>query len=110
MARVRTIRDPVYGNVQLSGAAVDLVDTPAFQRLRRIRQLGYAYLVYPSANHTRFEHPIGAYHLAKVVLSQMRVRGELVPGDEEQAELVSLAALLHDAGHFVSTHLLEEYG
>lgn len=109
MNKVRVINDPLYGNIHLEGVAVELIDTPAFQRLRRIRQLGYAYLVYPSAMHTRFEHPIGAYHLAGVVLDRMRARGEIRHEDEESAELVRLAALLHDAGHFVSTHLLEEY-
>lgn len=109
MPKVRIVNDPLYGNIHLTGAAVELLDTPALQRLRRIRQLGYAYLVYPSATHTRFEHPIGAYHLSGVVLERMRARGEIAPGDEESVELVRLAALLHDAGHFVSTHLLEEY-
>lgn len=104
----RVINDPLYGSIQLTGGACDIVDTKPFQRLRRIRQLGYAYLVYPSATHSRFEHPIGAYHLATVVTDRMRARGELTPDLEEHVQLARLAALVHDVGHFGSAHLLEE--
>ncbi|MCK7515644.1 MAG: hypothetical protein MZV70_74485 [Desulfobacterales bacterium] len=58
------IRDPVHGYVLLEGLALELADTPQMQRLRWIKQLGLASLVYPGANHTRFEHSLGAYHLA----------------------------------------------
>ncbi|HUM81677.1 MAG TPA: hypothetical protein PLQ38_07840, partial [Methanothrix sp.] len=58
------IRDPVHGYIRLDGLASELADTPQMQRLRWIKQLGLASLVYPGANHTRFEHSLGAYHLA----------------------------------------------
>jgi uncharacterized protein len=106
------INDPLYGSIQLQGAAVALVDTDAFQRLRRIRQLGLAHYVYPTANHTRFEHPIGVYHLFRVITDRMKTRGELLAEDEEVVELGCLAAILHDISHAGggATHPLEEYG
>lgn len=59
------IRDPVHGYIELDDLALALIDTPQMQRLRWIKQLGLANLVYPGANHTRFEHSLGAYHLAR---------------------------------------------
>lgn len=108
---VRMIQDPVYGGpIKLEGAAVDIVDTEAFQRARRIRQLGYAFLVYPSANHSRFEHMLGAYHVAGRIIDGMRARGEIRPEDEEEAYFARLALLVHDLGHFNGAHLLETHG
>ena len=72
-----------------------IIDTPAFQRLRYVRQLGHAFLVYPGATHTRFEHALGAYHLACRVTKELDVQ---------------LAALLHDIGHYPFSHALEEAG
>ena len=63
-----TIKDSVHDHIVVEGVAADLLDTPAVQRLRRIRQLGTVGLVYPSANHTRFEHSLGVYHLARNAL------------------------------------------
>ena len=105
-----TVRDPLWNNVRLEPLAVRLVDTPAFQRLRYVRQLGLAYLVYPGATHTRFEHALGAYHLARQSLALLDERGELrgVPGDE--CAVVRAAALLHDVGHYPFSHALEEIG
>ena len=59
------IRDPLWNNIRIDPLALRLVDTRAFQRLRYVRQLGLAYLVYPGASHSRFEHALGAYHLAR---------------------------------------------
>ena len=58
------VRDPVHGYVKLEGLALEIANTPQMQRLRWIKQLGLANLVYPGANHTRFEHSLGAYHMA----------------------------------------------
>jgi len=74
------------------------------QRLRYVRQLGHAFLVYPGATHTRFEHALGAYHLAR------RVVAELGEADTEEGLAVRLAALLHDVGHYPFSHALEEAG
>ena len=66
------IRDPLWNNIRVDALALQLVDTPVFQRLRYVRQLGLAYLVYPGATHTRFEHALGAYHLARLTLVAAR--------------------------------------
>ena len=104
------IRDPLWDNIRLDRATMGLVDTPAVQRLRYVRQLGHAFLVYPGATHTRFEHALGAHHLAKAALSVMAERGELDRVGEEEQVAVRLAALLHDIGHYPFSHGLEEAG
>jgi len=94
------IRDPVHGYVQLEGLALEIADTPQMQRLRWIKQLGLASLVYPGANHTRFEHSLGAYHLADLLASHLSL-------PEEDRMLVGAAALLHDVGHGPLSHATE---
>jgi HD superfamily phosphohydrolase len=97
---VKTIKDSVHDHIEVEGVARDLLDTPELQRLRRISQLGTASLVYPAANHTRFEHSLGVYHLAREALEHLDVGGP-------RAELVRAAALLHDVGHGPFSHNLE---
>ncbi|WP_265108099.1 HD domain-containing protein [Halosolutus halophilus] len=97
---MKIIKDSVHDHIQVEGVARDLIDTPAVQRLRRISQLGTVSLVYPSANHTRFEHSLGVYHLACAGLEQLGIEGT-------QAERVHAAALLHDVGHGPFSHNLE---
>ena len=69
---VDIIRDPLWNNIRLDPLAFELIDTPAFQRLRYVRQLGLAFLVYPGATHSRFEHALGTYHLARRVFDAVR--------------------------------------
>jgi hypothetical protein len=104
------IRDPIWNNIRVDGLALAVVDSAPFQRLRYVRQLGHAFLVYPGASHSRFEHALGTYHLARRALSLLGERGELesVPGGD--VALVPLAALLHDIGHYPFSHALEEAG
>ena len=104
------IRDPLWNNITLDDLAIRLVDTRAFQRLRYIRQLGLAYLVYPGATHTRFEHALGTWHLAGRTLEMLRGRGEIKGETERDARVVAAAALLHDIGHYPFSHALEEIG
>ncbi|HEY5547687.1 MAG TPA: HD domain-containing protein [Gemmatimonadaceae bacterium] len=104
------IRDPLWNNITLDDLAIRLVDTRAFQRLRYVRQLGLAYLVYPGATHTRFEHALGTWHLAGRTLALLQDRGELTAGHEREARVVAAAALLHDIGHYPFSHALEEIG
>jgi uncharacterized protein len=94
------IRDPVHGYVKLEGLAQKLADTPQMQRLRWIKQLGLASLVYPGANHTRFEHSLGAYHLAMLLSIHLDL-------EEEDKMKVCAAALLHDVGHGPLSHATE---
>ena len=78
------VRDPLWNNIRLDRLALALVDTGAMQRLRYVRQLGLAHLVYPGATHTRFEHALGTYHLARLTLGILQDRGDLrsLPTDE----------------------------
>jgi HD superfamily phosphohydrolase len=104
------IRDPLHNNIRLDPLARELIETPAFQRLRYVRQLGLAFLVYPGATHTRFEHALGTYHLARRSLALLGEEDGLsrVPADE--CAIVTAAALLHDVGHYPFSHALEESG
>lgn len=104
------IRDPLWNNIRVEPFALRLVDTPVFQRLRYVRQLGLAHLVYPGATHSRFEHALGAYHLARTALAILAERGELDRVPPLDAALVRVAALLHDVGHYPFSHALEEIG
>src|SRR5690348_16740019 len=104
------IRDPLWNNIRLDPQAVRLVDTRVFQRLRYVRQLGLAYLVYPGATHSRFEHALGAYHLASRTLTLLRERGELSCVADDECAIIRAAALLHDIGHYPFSHALEEIG
>ena len=96
------IKDPIYGYIRLTEVEKNIIDTLAVQRLRRIRQLAGAEYVYPAANHTRFEHVLGAMYLAGVVADNLPV--QLSP---EEKQKVRLAALLHDVGHAPFSHLFE---
>jgi HD superfamily phosphohydrolase len=104
------VRDPLWNNIRIDARALGIVDSAPFQRLRYVRQLGHAYLVYPGATHTRFEHALGTYHLARRSLGLLRERGELEAIDEQAVTLTQLAALLHDIGHYPFSHALEEAG
>ncbi|MCW3131616.1 MAG: HD domain-containing protein [Candidatus Methanospirare jalkutatii] len=96
---MKVVRDPIHGYIRLDDLAIDILDTREMQRLRRIRQLGFSYLVYPGANHTRFEHSLGVFHLTSVLLEHLNVR-------EETEELLA-AALIHDIGHGPYSHVSE---
>jgi HD superfamily phosphohydrolase len=104
----KLIRDPLWSTIRLDPTAVRIVDTAEFQRLRYIRQLGLAHLVYPGATHTRFDHALGVYHLTRTALRHLRERGGVPPEAWEGEELVPYAALLHDIGHYAYSHALEE--
>jgi HD superfamily phosphohydrolase len=96
-----TIKDSVHDHIAVDGVAAALLETPPVQRLRRVAQLGTVTMVYPSANHTRFEHSLGVYHLADRALSHLGIEGQ-------QAERVRAAALLHDVGHAPYSHNIED--
>lgn len=113
--RTQRVRDPVHGLIvfraddPLDQLAWALLDTPEFQRLRRIKQLGVSDFVFPSATHTRFAHCIGVFHTARTLV---RVIGRELPGigekpDPGRAEVAVIAALLHDLGHGPFSHTFE---
>ncbi|WP_418286109.1 HD domain-containing protein [Halorubrum sp. DTA46] len=95
-----TVKDTVHDHIEIDGVAAALLDTPAVQRLRHVKQLGTVQLVYPSANHTRFEHSLGVYHLASRALDHLGIGGK-------QADRIEAAAMLHDVGHGPFSHNLE---
>jgi uncharacterized protein len=107
---VKVIRDPLWNNIRLDPLALQLVDTPAMQRLRYVRQLGYAFLVYPGATHSRFEHALGAHHMARRTITLLAERGELESVSQRERDLTAAAMLLHDVGHYPFSHALEEIG
>ena len=104
--RERVIRDEVHKDILITANIGKLIDTREFQRLRWVKQLSTCYYVFPSANHNRFVHSLGAYHLACVLTEQLMANhpNKL---SEEDSELVRIAALLLDIGHPPFSHLLE---
>ncbi len=101
MSEPREIRDPIFNFIRLSGTEADIVNTSVFQRLRGIRQLAFANLVYPGALHTRFEHSLGVCHIADRMATALNV-------SPEDKELLRLSALLHDIGHGPFSHISED--
>ena len=104
--KLKIINDPVYGFIKIPYDVIfDLIEHPLFQRLRRIRQLGLTHFVYPGANHTRFQHAVGAMHLMSLAIEVIRSKGHKI--NDEEAKAVSIAILLHDIGHGPFSHSLE---
>ena len=104
--RDRVIRDEIHKDILVPSQHAAIIDTREFQRLRHIQQLSTCEYVFPAANHNRFAHSLGAYHLAGQLTASLQ---EVQPGilSDEDAELVQLAALLHDIGHPPFSHVLE---
>ncbi|MBQ9355702.1 MAG: HD domain-containing protein [Prevotella sp.] len=102
----KIINDPVFGFIRIPrGLLYDIVKHPLFQRLGRINQLGLAYVVYPGARHTRFQHSIGAFHLMSDALLSLQQKGHFI--FDSEAEAVEAAILMHDIGHGPFSHVLE---
>ncbi|MEW5760492.1 MAG: HD domain-containing protein [Candidatus Thermoplasmatota archaeon] len=96
----KIIHDTIHGSIKIDGFFLELVDSPEFQRLHGIHQLGLANLVYPGANHSRLEHSLGTYHIATKMCKELKVK-------DEEANIVRVASLLHDVGHPPYSHTLE---
>ena len=99
------IIDPIHDFVRVNSNELKIIDTPIFQRLRRIRQLSGAHLIYPGAQHTRFEHSLGVMHIASMAGHALDEKG-IVSSDNIQN--LRFAGLLHDIGHGPFSHLFEE--
>lgn len=111
--RYSVIRDPVHGDVYLTHEEIRILDTREMQRLRGVKQLGTAYLVFPGAMHTRFDHSIGCLHMAQRMIEAVNLSFELDSGacvglGEEEARVVRIAALVHDATHVPYGHSIED--
>lgn len=103
---VKIIKDCIYGQIEIPTLCLNFIDTPVFQRLRCIKQLGSAYFAYPSAVHTRFEHSLGVMYLAGKAVDQLR---KYITIDDRTKHLIQLAALYHDCGHFIFCHLFDVF-
>jgi HD superfamily phosphohydrolase len=100
------IRDPIHDIVKIDNdLLLSVLDSEPMQRLRSIKQLGTAYLVYPGAEHSRFTHSLGVYHLASSLMNQLELDGHKI--DDYDKLVVKVAALLHDTGHGPFSHLFE---
>ena len=99
------IIDPIHGFIRVYDHELSIIDTPIFQRLRRIKQLSGAHLTYPAAQHTRFEHSLGVMHIASMAGNAL-LEKELLHSDD--VKTLRLAGLLHDIGHGPFSHLFEE--
>jgi HD superfamily phosphohydrolase len=104
------LRDPVWNNIRVDELTLSLVDTEVFQRLRYVRQLGWTYLVYQGATHSRFEHALGTHHLSRRTLALLCEAEDAASISEDEQAIVRSAALLHDVGHYPFSHALEEIG
>ena len=106
MSDVKIINDPVFGFIKIpKGILYGIVEHPLFQRLNRINQLGLAFVVYPGARHTRFQHSLGAFHLMSEAIQNLQQKGQFI--FDSEAEAVQAAILMHDIGHGPFSHVLE---
>lgn len=96
----KIVRDPIHGDIKITGCLVDLLQTPEVQRLHNIKQLGFAHLVFPGAHHTRFEHSLGSCMIASQIADILSLK-------EQDKTLLTCAAQLHDIGHGPFSHTLE---
>jgi uncharacterized protein len=96
----KIVRDPIHGDIKITGILVDLLKTPEVQRLHNIKQLGFAHLVFPGANHTRFEHSLGSSMIASQI-------ADILSFNDKEKTLITCAAQLHDIGHGPFSHTLE---
>ncbi len=96
----KIVRDPIHGDIKITGCLVDLLETPEVQRLHNIKQLGFAHLVFPGAHHTRFEHSLGSSMIAAQIADILALK-------ETEKTLLTCAAQLHDIGHGPFSHTLE---
>ena len=107
MNDAKIINDPVFGFIKIpQGLLLNIVQHPLMQRLTRIKQLGMANVVYPAAQHTRFQHSIGAFHLMSEAILSLQQKGHFI--FDSEAEAVEAAILMHDIGHGPFSHVLED--
>ena len=102
----KIINDPVFGFIKVPGGLLThIINHPVMQRLTRIKQLGLASVVYPGAQHTRFQHSLGAFHLMSEAIISLTQKGIFI--FDSEAEAIQAAILLHDVGHGPFSHVLE---
>jgi HD superfamily phosphohydrolase len=102
------IFDNIHNYIEVDDIAISIIDTPEFQRLRRIHQGGVLYYVFPTANHSRFEHSIGTYHLAKKFINNIKDNQPDLNITDNIVKVISIAGLCHDLGHLMYSHLFDD--
>ncbi|XP_039863724.1 deoxynucleoside triphosphate triphosphohydrolase SAMHD1-like isoform X11 [Simochromis diagramma] len=103
----KVFNDPIHGHIELHPLLVKIIDTPQFQRLRNIKQLGGGYFVFPGASHNRFEHSIGVGHLAGELAKTLKLKQPELDISERDVLCVEIAGLCHDLGHGPFSHLFD---
>ena len=105
----KDIYDPIHGFITITPLMQSIIDTPEYQRLRDLKQLGATYYVYPSATHTRFEHSLGVSYLAGNLLQELQKKQPELALSNKTIDLVRIAGLIHDIGHGPFSHLYDNY-
>ncbi|XP_059152303.1 deoxynucleoside triphosphate triphosphohydrolase SAMHD1-like [Physella acuta] len=107
-SNLKVYNDPVHGHIQLNPACQCIVDTPQFQRLRYLKQLGMVYYVYPGAAHNRFEHSLGTCYLAGVFVRILKQNQPFLGISDKDILCVEIAGLCHDLGHGILSHFFDQ--
>jgi len=105
----KIIFDPIHGNIEIKDKCLKIIDTPEFQRLRNIKQLGACEYVFPGATHNRFSHSIGTFYLAQKLINHIKNNHQELNLNTDDIESIEIAALCHDLGHGPFSHLLDNY-
>ncbi len=105
----KILNDPIHGHITLCPDIVKIIDTPQFQRLRNLKQLGVAYYVFPGASHNRFEHSICVYHLANKFIKRILRDQKYLDNNNFNIKCISIAGLCHDLGHGPFSHTFEKW-
>lgn len=108
MKNTKLIYDSVHGYIEFSEICLSIIDTPQFQRLRNIKQLGACHYVFPSATHTRFQHSLGVAYLSRMMIETLCKNQPELNIDDETIENVEIAGLCHDLGHGPFSHLFDD--
>ena len=107
MNKNKVIFDIIHGFIEVDDLTLSIIDTPEFQRLRQIKQLGAIHYVFPSANHTRFEHSLGVYYLAGELINNLKRNQKELEITDKEIQLIKIAGLVHDLGHGPFSHLFD---